>query len=109
MPEPKFTSFTPADFMNDVDMDLFIYAVEKTAPLWTKNMKSHGLLKFSMKRVWNKGEVFRAVMTSEYKYRQSFEANRAYLDDTFGKNPDFQKIVQTAKFTTSRCLVVMEV
>ena len=95
--------------MNDVDMDLFIDAVEKTAPLWAKEMKSRGLLKFSMNRVWNKGEVFRVVMTYEYKDRQSFEANRVYLDDTFGKNPDFQKIVQTAKFTTSRCLVVMEV
>ena len=109
MPEPKFTSFTTADFMNDVDMDLFIDAVEKTAPLWAKEMKSRGLLKFSMNSLWNKGEVFRVVMTYEYKDRQSFEANRAYLDDTFGKNPDFQKIVQTAKFTTSRCLVVMEV
>ena len=53
MPEPKFTSFTTADFMNDVDMDLFIDAVEKTAPLWVKEMKSRGLLKFSMNRVWN--------------------------------------------------------
>ena len=60
--------------MNDVDMDLFIDAVEKTAPLWTKEMKSRGLLKFSMNRVWNKGEVFRVVMTYEYKNRQSFEA-----------------------------------
>ena len=85
MPEPKFTSFTTADFMNDVDMDLFIDAVEKTVPLWAKEMKSRGLLKFSMNRVWNKGEVFRVVMTYEYKDRQSFEANRAYLDDTFGK------------------------
>ena len=85
MPEPKFTSFTTADFMNDVDMDLFIDAVEKTAPLWVKEMKSRGLLKFSLNRVWNQGEVFRVVMTYEYKDRQSFEANRAYLDDTFGK------------------------
>lgn len=109
MSEPKFTSFTTADFMNDVDMDLFIDAVEKTAPFWVKEMKSRGLLKFSMNRVWNQGEVFRVVMTYEYMDRSSFEANRAYLDDTFGKNPEFQKIVQTAKFSTSRCLVVMEV
>ena len=72
-------------------------------------MKSRGLLKFSMNRVWNKGEVFRVVMTYGYKDRQSFQANRTYLNDTFGKNPEFQKIVQTAKFTTSRCIVVMEV
>ena len=95
--------------MNDVDMDLFIDAVEKTAPLWAKEMKSRGLLKFSMNRVWNKGEVFRVVMTYKYKDRHSFEANRAYLNNTFGKNPDFQKILQTAKFTTSPCLMVMEV
>ena len=62
-----------------------------------------------MNRVWNKGEVFRVVMTYEYKDRQSFEANRAYLDDTVGKNLDFPQIVQTATFTTFRCLVVMEV
>ena len=109
MPETKFTSFTTADFMNDVDMDLFIDAVEKTAPLWTKEMKSRGLLKFSMNRVWNKGEVFRVVMTYEYRDRASFEANIDYLNNTFGKNPDFQKLVQTTKFTTTRCVVVMEV
>ena len=95
--------------MNDVDMDLFIDAVEKTAPLWAKEMKSRGLLKFSMNRVWNKGEVFRVVMTYEYKDRASFEANITYLEQTFGQNPDFQKLVTAAKFTTSRCLVVMEV
>ena len=44
--------------MNDVDMDLFIDAVEKTAPLWAKEMKSRGLLKFSMNRVWNKARSF---------------------------------------------------
>ena len=52
--------------MNDVDMDLFIDAVEKTAPLCVKDMKSRGLLKFSMNRVWNQGEVFRVVMTYGY-------------------------------------------
>ena len=109
MAEPKFTSFTTADFINDVDMELFIDAVEKTAPVWVKEMKSRGLLKFSMNRVWNKGEVFRVVMTYEYKDRASFEANIAYLENTFGKNPDFQQLVTTAKFATSRCLVVMEV
>ena len=56
--EPKFTSFTTCHFMNDVDMDLFIDAVEKTAPVWVMEMKSRGLLKFTMNRVWNKGEVF---------------------------------------------------
>ena len=50
MAEPKFTSLTTADFMNDVDMELFIDAVEKTAPVWVKEMKSRGLLKFSMKK-----------------------------------------------------------
>ena len=109
MAEPKFTSFTTADFINDVDMELFIDAVEKTAPVWVKEMKSRGLLKFSMNRVWNKGEVFRVVMTYESKDRASFEANIAYLEDTFGKNPVFLQLVTTAKFTTSRCLVVMEV
>ena len=109
MAEPKFTSFTTADFLSEVDTELFIDAVEKTAPVWVMEMKSRGLLMFSMNRVWNKGEVFRVVMTYEYKDRASFEANITYLEQTFGQNPDFQKLVTTAKFTTSRCLVVMEV
>ena len=85
MGKPKFASFTTVDFMNDVDMELFIDAVEKTAPVWVNEMKSRGLLKFSLNRVWNKGEVFRVVMTCEYKDRTSFGANIAYLEDTFGK------------------------
>lgn len=109
MSEPKFTSFTTIDFMNDVDMDRLIDAIEKTAPVWANEMKSRGLLKFSMNRVWNKGEVFRVVMTFEYKDRASFEANVAYLDNTFGKNPDFQKLVSTSKMEGTRCIVVMEV
>ena len=44
MAEPKFTSFTTADFLSDVDMELFIDAVEKTAPVWVKEMKSRGPL-----------------------------------------------------------------
>ena len=59
-------------------------------------MKSPWLLKFTMHELWNQGEVFPVVMTYEYKDRQSFEANRTYLDDTFDKNQEFQKIVQTA-------------
>ena len=43
MAEPKFTSFTTADFINDVDMELFIDAVERTAPVCAKEMKSRGL------------------------------------------------------------------
>ena len=72
MAEAKFTSFTTCDFMNDVDMDLFIDAVEKTAPVWAMEMKSRGLLKFCTNRVWKKGEVFRVIMTYEYKDRASF-------------------------------------
>jgi len=35
--------------------------------------------------------------------------NREYIENAFGKNEAFQKIRPTAKFTTSRCIVLMEV
>ena len=31
MTEAKFTSFTTYDFLNDVDLDIFIDAIEKSA------------------------------------------------------------------------------
>lgn len=38
--------------------------------------------------------------------RASFETDIADLDNGFEDNPDFQKIVQTATFTPSRCLAL---
>ena len=35
--------------------------------------------------------------------------NREYIENLHGKNEAFQKIRPTAKFTTSRCIVLMEV
>ena len=36
MPEAKFTSFTTCDFLNDVDLDIFIDAIEKSALTWLR-------------------------------------------------------------------------
>ena len=47
MTEAKFTSFTTCDFLNDVDLDIFIDALEKSAPIWVEEMKSRGLLRWS--------------------------------------------------------------
>ena len=42
MTEAKFTSFTTCDLLNDVDLDIFIDAIKKSAPIWVKEMKSRG-------------------------------------------------------------------
>ncbi len=42
MTKVKFTSFTNCDFLNDFDLDIFIDAIEKSAPIWVKEMKSRG-------------------------------------------------------------------
>ena len=36
MTEAKFTSFTTCDFLNDVDLDIFIDAIEKSALTWLR-------------------------------------------------------------------------
>ena len=109
MTEAKFTSFTTCDFLNDVDLDIFIDALEKSAPIWVKKMKSRGLLRWSLNRVWNQNDVHRLVMSYEYESKEAYLKNREYIENAFGKNEAFQKIRPTAKFTTSRCIVLMEV
>ena len=59
--------------LNDVDLDIFIDALEKSAPIWVKEMKSRGLLRCSLNRVWNQNDVHRLVMSYEY------ESKKAYL------------------------------
>ena len=51
MTEAKFISFTTCDFLNDVDLDIFIDAIKKPAPIWAMEMKSTGLLRWSLNRV----------------------------------------------------------
>ncbi len=91
MSDIKFTSYTTADFRNDLDLDMFIDAVERSAPIWVDEMKGRGSLKFSINRVWNKGEVFRVIMTYEYKDKAAYEANVKFIETTFGNNKEFQK------------------
>ena len=93
MTEAKFTSFTTCDFLNDVDLDIFVDALEKTAPVWVKEMKSRGLLRWSLNRVWNQNEVFRLVMSYEYESKAAYLENREYIENAFGKMKHFKKYV----------------
>ena len=43
MTEAKFTSFTTCDFLNDVDLDIFIDAIKKIYSYMVKEMKSSSL------------------------------------------------------------------
>ena len=73
MTEAKFTNFTTCNFLNDVDLELFIDAIKKIYSYMVKEMKSRGLLHWSLKRVWNQNDVHRLVMSYEY------ESKKAYL------------------------------
>ena len=72
MTEEKFTSFTTCDFLNDVDLDIFIDAIEKSAPIWVKEMKSRDLLRCSLNRVSNQNEVHRLVMSYVYESKKVY-------------------------------------
>ena len=72
-------------------------------------MKRRGLLRLSLNRVWNQNEVNRLVMSYEHERKKVYLKNREYIENAFEKNEAFQKIRPTAKFTTSRCIVLMEV
>ena len=68
-----------------------IGVVERSAPIWVDEMKGRGLLKFSINRVWNKGGVFRVIMTYEYMNKAAYEANVAFIKTTFGCSEECQK------------------
>jgi hypothetical protein len=87
----KFTSYTTADFRNDLDLDMFIDAVERSAPIWVDEMKGRGLLKFRINRVWNKGGAFRMIMTYEHMNKVAYEASVASIETTFGCRKEYQK------------------
>ena len=36
MTEARFTSFTTCDFLNDLDLDIFIDAIEKSVLIWLR-------------------------------------------------------------------------
>ena len=48
-------------------------------------------------------------MSYEYESKKAHLKNREYIENAFGKNEAFQKIRPTGKFTTTRCIVLMEV
>ena len=91
MTEAKFTSFTTCDFLNDVDLDIFIDALEKSAPIWVKEMKSRGLLRWSLNRVWNQNDVHRLVMSM--KARKHILKTENILRTHLGKMKHFKKYV----------------
>ncbi len=93
MAEAKFTSFTTCDFLNDVDLDIFIDAIEKSAPIWAKEMKSRGLLRWSLNRVWNQNDVYRLVMSDDYESKKAYLKNREYIEKAFEKNEAFKKYI----------------
>ena len=93
MTEAKFTSFTTCDFLNDVDLDIFIDALEKSAPIWVKEMKSRGLLRWSLNRVWNQNNVHRLVMSYEYERKKAYLKTENILRRHLGKMKHFKKYV----------------
>ena len=48
-------------------------------------------------------------MSFDYESKKAYLKNKEYIEDAFGGNEAFQQIRSTAKFTTSRCIVLMEV
>ena len=79
------------NFRNDLYIDMFIDVVERSAPIWVDEMKGRGLLKFSINRIWNKGGVFRVIMTYGYMNKAAYEANVAFIETTFGCSEECQK------------------
>ena len=72
MTEAKFTGFTTCEFLNDLDLDIFIDAIEKSASIWVKEMKGRGLLRWSLNRVQNQNDVHRLVMSHEYESKTAY-------------------------------------
>ena len=70
---------------------MFINVVERSVPIWVDEREECGLMKFSINRVWNKGGVFRVVMTHGYMNKAGYETNVVLIETTFGCSEECQK------------------
>jgi hypothetical protein len=74
MSKAVITSYTLLDFLSEADMIAFFAFVEENMEAHAANLKAHGMTKFYVSRVFNKGDKFTIGNWLEYQDQDAFAA-----------------------------------
>ena len=72
MSKSVITSYTLMDFLSEADMITFLSFAEKNTQKQTDNLRTNGMTKFYISRVFNKGDKFTIGNWLEYKDQDSY-------------------------------------
>ena len=74
MSKAVITSYTLLDFISESDMIAFLTFVESHMEGRAANLRAHGITKFYVSRVFNKGDKYTIGNWLEYKDQEAFAA-----------------------------------
>lgn len=100
-------NYTTIAFTNEFIMQEFIQHCEDTSKVWGPAMKERGLTRWTLTRIWNKGDTFKLGVLFEYDTKEAFEANVEYLNENFSTLPKTKELMALAKIEGSRGIAVM--
>ena len=58
MTDAKLISYTINDFSTEIEMESFLHLMEKHGDEFYKKLKKHGLIRWRVNQIWNKGGGF---------------------------------------------------
>lgn len=107
MSEAKLISYTLNDFSTEIEMESFLHFMEKHGDEMYKKLKKHGLLRWRVNQVWNKGGGFALSSIFEYKDEKAFKKSVEEIKNFQKKHEDyFNKI--NIKRTSSRSINMLD-
>ena len=107
MSEAKLISYTLNDFATEIEMESFVHFMEKYGDELYKKLKNHGLLRWRLNQVWNKGGGFALSSIFEYKDERAFEKSIEEIKKFQKKHENyFNKI--NIKRTSSRSINMLD-
>ena len=97
MSKATITSYTLLDFLSEGDMVAFFAFVEANMEAHADNLRTNGMTKFYVSRVFNKGDKFTIGNWLEYKDQDAFAACdkiwQTFLSDSADKFNFVSKVV----------------
>ena len=93
MSETKLINYTTADFATKADMELRIYKWQEHKDKYLPKLKSKGMVRFSITRVWNKEGVFRIGYLFEYRDEKAYKDCQEIWQD-IEKNMKSESVVK---------------
>ena len=105
----KLVSYTVMDLSTEAELEFFISYWEKYASEYVSLLKTKGLIRWRLNRIWNKEGKFTLSQIYEYRDAEAFKECQAFMDEHFEKEEHrkfFSKI--NVILTTSRAITLLD-